>query len=168
MMQAWTPHSNFWSRPFGSIPALPRPGRCWRAFMHGSFPVATQRSRVARRNAIDLRFQTREYGSALRLIDDGLNLQPDDLDLIACKVLVYQWLGQLDQADAVISGLHPRTAEDLPVFAITNQARFRRAYAGAISQLQALQPDRGSGSADWAFSTFNICLGDRRRLTAND
>jgi len=124
-------------------------------------------SRVARRNAIDLRFQTREYGSALRLIDDGLNLQPDDLDLIACKVLVYQWLGQLDQADAVISGLHPRTAEDLPVFAITNQARFRRAYAGAISQLQALQPDRGSGSADWAFSTFNICLGDLRRLSGN-
>src|SRR5207248_84745 len=66
-------------------------------------------SRVARRNAIDLRFQTREYGSALRLIDDGLNLQPDALDLLACKVLVYQWLGQLDQADAVISGLHPRS-----------------------------------------------------------
>ena len=87
--------------------------------------------------------------------------------MIACKVLVYEWLGQLDQADAVISGLHPRTAEFLPVFAITNQARFRRAYAGAISQLQALQPDRGSGSADWAFSSFNICLGDLRRLSGD-
>jgi len=124
-------------------------------------------ARMARQNAIDLRFQTREYRSALRLIDDGLNLRPDDLNLIACKVLVYEWLGQLDQADAVISGLHPRTAEYLPVFAITNQARFRRVYAGAIRQLQAIQPDRGSGSADGMFSTFNLFLGDLRRLSGD-
>ena len=87
--------------------------------------------------------------------------------MIACKALAYEWLGELDQADAVISGLHPRTAEFLPIFAITNQARFCRAYAGAISQLQALQPDRGSGSADWTFSSVNILLGDLRRLSGD-
>src|SRR5229473_8004748 len=58
---------------------------------------------------------------------------------------------------------------DLPaIIAITDQARFRRNYAGAISQLQGLlQLEQASESAGFTSSFLILNLADLRRLSGD-
>ena len=112
---------------------------------------------------------TRDYDGALRFIDEALNIAPDTADFIAGKAVVYQQLGELDHAETVLNGLHPRAADALPIIAITGQARLRRSYAGAINQLEGLlQPIQGSGARGFLFSFLNINLGELRRLSGDE
>ncbi len=125
-------------------------------------------SAAARSTAAEVRVLTRDFEGALRSIDEALNIAPDSADFIASKALVYQLLGQLDQAEAVLNGLHLRAADVLPIIAITNQARFRRSYAGAIGQLDGLlQLVQTSGARDFAFSSLSSKVGDLRRLSGD-
>jgi tetratricopeptide (TPR) repeat protein len=56
----------------------------------------------------------------------------------------------------------------LAIIAITDQARFRRNYAGAISELQwLLQLDQASESPGFTSSFLNLNLGDLRRLSGD-
>jgi TolB-like protein/thioredoxin-like negative regulator of GroEL len=122
----------------------------------------------ARLNASEVRVLTRDYEGALRLTNQALNIAPDSAEVIAGKALVYQQMGELDQAETVLKGLHPRAADALPVIAITTQARFRRSYAEAISQLEGLlQLVQASGARGFAFSFLNSNLGDLRRLSGD-
>jgi len=121
-----------------------------------------------RQNAADVRGYTRDFPAALRVIDEALNIWPDNPDFIARKAFVCQGLGELDQADAVLNGLHPRPADITAIGAITNQARLRRSYAGAISQLDGLlQLNQASGSVGFTSRFLNLNLGDLRRLSGD-
>jgi TolB-like protein/class 3 adenylate cyclase/Tfp pilus assembly protein PilF len=125
-------------------------------------------SPAVRQDAVQVRFFTRDFPAALRAIDDALNIWPDDVGLIANKALVYLQLGELDQAVALLNGLHPRPTDLPAIIAITDQARFRRNYAGAISQLQGLlQLEQASESAGFTSSFLNLNLGDLRRLSGD-
>jgi TolB-like protein/class 3 adenylate cyclase/Tfp pilus assembly protein PilF len=125
-------------------------------------------SPVVRQDAIQVRVYTRDFPAALRAIDDALNIWPDDVGLIANKAIVYLQLGELDQAVALLNGLHPRPADLPAIIAITDQARFRRNYAGAISELQwLLQLDQASESAGFTSSFLNFNLADLRRLSGD-
>jgi tetratricopeptide (TPR) repeat protein len=74
----------------------------------------------------------------------------------------------LDQAVALLNGLHPRPADLPAIIAITDQARFRRNYAGAIIQLQGLlQLEQASESAGFTSSVLNRNLADLRRLSGD-
>jgi TolB-like protein/tetratricopeptide (TPR) repeat protein/class 3 adenylate cyclase len=125
-------------------------------------------SPAVRQDAVQVRVFTRDFPAALRAIDDALNIWPDDVGLIANKAFVYLQHGELEQAVALLNGLHPRP-EDLPaIIAITDQARFRRNYAGAISQLQGLlQREQASESAGFTSSFLNLNLADLRRLSGD-
>lgn len=119
--------------------------------------------------ASDVRASTRDFDGALRFINEALNIAPDTADFIASKALLYQQLGELDQAEAVLNGLRPRAADVLPIIAITNQARFRRSYAGAISQLEGLlQLHQATGSRGFTFSFLHENIGDMRRLSGDE
>jgi TolB-like protein len=125
-------------------------------------------SPAVRQDAVQVRVFTRDFPAALRAIDDALNIWPDDVGLIANKALVYLQLGELDQAVALLNGLDPRPADLPAIIAITDQARFRRNYAGAISQLQGLlQLDQASESAGFTSSFLNLNLADLRRLSGD-
>ena len=125
-------------------------------------------SPAVRQDAVQVRVFTRDFPAALRAIDDALNIWPDDVGLIANKALVYLQLGELDQAVALLNGLHPRPADLPAIIAITDQARFRRNYAGAISQLQGLlQLEQASESAGFTSSFLNLNLADLRRLSGD-
>ena len=125
-------------------------------------------SPALRQDAVQVRVFTRDFPAALRAIDDALNIWPDDVGLIANKALVYLQLGELDQAVALLNGLHPRPADLPAIIAITDQARFRRNYAGAISQLQGLlQLEQASESAGFTSSFLNLNLADLRRLSGD-
>ena len=125
-------------------------------------------SPAVRQDAVQVRVFTRDFPAALRAIDDALNIWPDDVGLIANKALVYLQLGELDQAVALLNGLHPRPADLPAIIAITDQARFRRNYAGAISQLQGLlQLEQASESAGFTSSFLNLNLAELRRLSGD-
>ena len=125
-------------------------------------------SPAVRQDAVQVRVITRDFPAALRAIDDALNIWPDDVGLIANKAIVYLQLGELDQAVALLNGLHPRPADLPAIIAITDQARFRRNYAGAISELQwLLQIDQASESAGFTSSFLNLNLADLRRLSGD-
>jgi len=125
-------------------------------------------SPAVRQDAIQVRVFTRDFPAALRAIDDALNIWPDDVGFIANKALVYLQLGELDQAVALLNGLYPRPSDFPAIIAITDQARFRRNYVGAISELQwLLQLDQASESAGFTSSFLNLNLADLRRLSGD-
>jgi TolB-like protein/predicted Zn-dependent protease len=125
-------------------------------------------SPAVRQDAIQVRALTRDFPAALSAIDDALNIWPDDVGLIANKALVYLRLGELDQATALVNSLHPRPADLPAIIAITDHARFRRNYAGAISQLRRLlQLEQASESAGFTSSFLNLNLADLRRLSGD-
>ena len=125
-------------------------------------------SPAVRQDAVEVRIITRDFPAALRAIDDALKIWPDDSGFIANKALVYLRLGELDHADALLNGLRPRPTDLPAIIAITDQARFRRNYAGAISQLQGLlELDQASESAGFTSSFLNLNLADLRRLSGD-
>ncbi|MEO5718465.1 MAG: protein kinase [Chthoniobacterales bacterium] len=126
-------------------------------------------SERALQGAFDVRTMTRDFDGALRFINEVLNIAPDRADFIASKALLYQQVGELDQAEAVLRGLPPGPKDLASIAAITNQARFRRSYAGAISQLEGLlQLHQATGSRGFTFSNLHENLGDMRRLSGDE
>ena len=122
----------------------------------------------ARAGASEVRVLTRDYEGALRYADEALNIAPDTPDFIAAKGLIYQQTGKLDQAEAVLNGLHPKTPDILPIIAIASQARLQRSYAKAIGQLNGLlQAMQASGMRGFAFSFLQANLGDLLRLSGD-
>ncbi|MFN2542077.1 MAG: tetratricopeptide repeat protein [Chthoniobacterales bacterium] len=122
----------------------------------------------ARSSAAEVRVLTRDFQGALRSIDEALNIAPDNADFIASKALIYQQLGKLDEAEAVLNGLHPEATDILPIIAITSQARLRRSYAGAIGQLDGfLQPLQAGGERGFILNLINSNLGHLRRLAGD-
>jgi len=119
-------------------------------------------------NAVEVRFFLRDFPRALHDIEQALNIWPDDHNFMADKALLYQTQGQLDQAEAVLAGLHPRPADITSIIAIANQARFRRNYSGGIKQLEALlQLNQASAPNDYISCLLNIIVGDLRRLSGD-
>jgi TolB-like protein len=117
----------------------------------------------------EVRVMTRDYDGALRFINEALNIAPETADFIAGKALVYQQLGELDEAETVLNGLHPRAVDALPIIAITAQARLRRTYAEAINQLDGLlHVVQGSGARGFLFCFLNTNLGELRRLSGDE
>ena len=72
------------------------------------------RDRDLRHDAAWVRKATRDFAGALRCYDEALSIWPDDPQLIAGKASVYQSLGELDQADALLQKLHPTAKNALP------------------------------------------------------
>ncbi len=119
-------------------------------------------------NVAAVRFFTRDFPTTLHDIDEALNIWPDNVSFIALKAMTYEAEGRLDQAGAILAGLHPQSVEIYSVIAIVNQARFTRNYAAAIKQLDALLQMNGAGAPDdFSFCLLNLNLGDLRRLSGD-
>jgi len=124
------------------------------------------RDRDFRFQAAGVRETTRDFAAALRCYDDALSIWPENSYLFAGKASVYQSLGELDQADALLQKLHP-TAKDAFGFlnAIYNQAKLRRRYTDTIELLRSLLAQAGS----LPFSTrfYRLMLCDLERLSGD-
>jgi len=82
--------------------------------------------------------QARDLAGGLRVADRGLNVKPDDGNLIASKTLVYQKTGRLDEAAPLIEALRPDGSLPQVFFAIENQANLTRQFAAGAARLQAV------------------------------
>jgi len=121
-----------------------------------------------RLNAAQLRSFTRDYPTALRDIDDALNISPDDVNFISFKALNYQVQGELDQAEAALADMHVQPTDGTGILAIVNQARLRRNYTAGIKQLEALlQLNQASAPDDFNSCFLNLSVGDLRRLSGD-
>ena len=81
----------------------------------------------------------RQFPAALKLYDRGLDLVPNDLDIMAGKACVYQAQGDLGQAAKFLSDINPETPVLGPFTVKVIQLRLERNYAEAIRLLQARQ-----------------------------
>lgn len=107
---------------------------------------------------------TRNYTEALRLYDQALQIWPDDATLLARKAGVYQAMGDLDRADALLKGLPPNPDNVAALARIYDQAVLRRRYPDAITLLRtgveqvASVPQRNE---------YRLWLGDLERLSGD-
>jgi TolB-like protein/Tfp pilus assembly protein PilF len=125
------------------------------------------RDHFLRWNAVYARAHVRDFPAALRAIDQALAVWPDDTTLIASKAEIYQALGQLDQADALLSRLHPKEGDFSDVVeAICDQAMLRRDPAAAITLLRtSIKPPNSAPPLEQAH--YNLHLGELEGLSGN-
>ena len=91
-----------------------------------------------RKSAVSGRLAMREFATALRMLDDALQISPDDVGLLDLKAQVFQATGQLDQAQTIVDRLQPGP-DRTGLNAIVNQAKLRRKPAVALPYFQALR-----------------------------
>ena len=125
------------------------------------------RDRDLRHEAAWVREATRDFAGALRCYDEALNIWPEDPYLIAGKAEVYQSLGELDQADALLQKLHPTAKNAFGFIAgeIYDQAKLRRRYTGTIELLRSLLAQAGSLPVSTRF--YRLILCDLERLSGD-
>ncbi len=124
------------------------------------------RERWLRIQAADVRATTRDFAGALRYYDEALSIWPDEPYLIAGKASVYQSLGELDQADALLKNLHPTVKNDAGLDTICYQAKLRRSYANTIGLLRTLLAE-ASSSPVFTRVYYRLWLGDLERLSGD-
>jgi TolB-like protein/Flp pilus assembly protein TadD len=90
-----------------------------------------------RGSAVSGRLAMRDFVTALRMLDDALQIWSDDVFLLDLKVQVLQGTGRLDQAQTIVDRLQPRP-DRVGLNAIVNQAKLRRTPAIALPYFQAL------------------------------
>jgi len=120
--------------------------------------------------AAQLSIATRDFSGALRQLDASLEYwpeAPDSLPFIAKKALIYQVLGRLEDAGALLGNLASLPDGEI-VEPIVFQASLRRQPDDAIRILQELlQRDQAEGSVGRASIDLNLYLGDLRRLAGD-
>jgi TolB-like protein/Tfp pilus assembly protein PilF len=129
------------------------------------------RNRDLRASAASVRETTRDFLGALQCYDQGLNIWPDDRELTALKASVFQCLGELDQADALLKKLHPSPKDLLVIATICQQAKLRRRYSGAIPLLQnwldSNSPNQGGSLPGFWVDPSWESLGNLERLSGD-
>jgi TolB-like protein/Tfp pilus assembly protein PilF len=105
----------------------------------------------------------RQYQMAFKFIDRALDIAPDDNPALALKTEIYQALGQLDQADAVLARMQREANDELAIEALAFQCLLRHDYPSGVALMQSslakLDPALRFYHAEWlAF------LGDFQRL----
>jgi TolB-like protein/class 3 adenylate cyclase/thioredoxin-like negative regulator of GroEL len=122
------------------------------------------RDRILRLRAAHIRGATRDFKGAQQCFDEGLKIWPDSQNFVEGKALVYQNLGKLDEADALLKNVHP--TKENPADTICHQAILRRQPASAIPLWQNWL-DQSEESAPAVRSWSLELLGDLQRLSGN-
>jgi TolB-like protein/class 3 adenylate cyclase/predicted Zn-dependent protease len=122
------------------------------------------RDRIMRWYAAWIRAAMRDFPAALRSYDEALTIWPDNQNLIDGKATVYQALGKLDEADALLEKLRP-TTESFPD-TICGQAILRRRYTAAMDLLRNWLEQSASVPALWRTYYLGL-LGNLQRLSGN-
>ena len=82
--------------------------------------------------------QARDHDGVLKLVEAGLNIRPDDGNLLATKATQLQSLGRLDEAGRVLAAMKLDGSVSQAVYATAAQARLTRDYLPTAARLQAM------------------------------
>jgi TolB-like protein len=127
--------------------------------------VLNPRDLATRRWALSNRFDARDFITARRMIDDALQVWPDEPNLLGYKAQTYQASGQLDEAQALVDRIKPRLRDYDAISTLWYQAKLRRDPAPAIKILEPLAHPTDSGF-DWMFNAAQ--LGDLQALAGDN
>ena len=103
----------------------------------------------------------RNFPEALRRYDQALKIWPDDATLLARKAGVYQAMGDLDRADALLKEIRPSPDNSAVVARRYDQALLRRHYPEAIALLRTAVEQVASVPQR---NEYRVWLGDLERL----
>jgi TolB-like protein/cytochrome c-type biogenesis protein CcmH/NrfG len=103
--------------------------------------------------AAQIPMNSRDFATADRIIEEGLEVDPNDQRLLAAKAEILQALGQLDQAQLIVSRLNPQPADFEVNAAIWYQAKLRRNSSSALELFQRLSQPTERGH-DWLVNRF--------------
>ena len=78
---------------------------------------------------------TRDFASAMRVVDDAMNRWPDSVQVIGAKIYLLLRLGRLEEAETLLKPLKSRLEVSGQVYGL---AMLQRKYAEAIPTAQAL------------------------------
>jgi TolB-like protein/Tfp pilus assembly protein PilF len=102
----------------------------------------------------------RQYAMAFQLIDRALDIAPGDNSALAVKADIYQVVGQLDQADAVLTRMQVDASNETAVGSIVHQRLLRHDYRSGVafmeSSLAKLDPALRLEHAEWLFLLANF------------
>ena len=93
---------------------------------------------LVRKFAAYTRCDVRDWPGAQRIVDEALQIWPDDVNLLAIKAQIFQAKGQLDQAQLIVDKLTPDRLDYDAVGAVWYQAKLRRKPAAALKLLEPL------------------------------
>jgi tetratricopeptide (TPR) repeat protein len=111
--------------------------------------------------AAQIPMNLRDFAKADRMIDEGLEIEPNDQRLLAAKVEILQALGQLDQAQSIVRKLNPQPGDFEVTAAVWYQAKLRRDSNSALELFQRLSQPTERGY-DWLVNRFYY--GDLQNL----
>jgi tetratricopeptide (TPR) repeat protein len=126
------------------------------------------RERTLRFQAAFVRETVRDFSGALRYYDEALDIWPDNPYLVAGKAGIYQSLGDLDGADALLKNIHPTTKNwaNAGPNQIWYQAKLRRSYSDAIRFLTNFL-EQGPSSSGLLRASYRRMLGDLQQLSGD-
>jgi TolB-like protein len=114
--------------------------------------------------AAQIPMNLRDFAKAERMIEEGLEVEPNDERLLAAKVEILQALGQLDQAQSIVSKLSPQPGDFEVTASVWYQAKLRRDPKSALELFERLSQPTERGY-DWL---FNRCYyGDLQDLAGD-
>ena len=122
------------------------------------------RDRIMWADAAWIPLATRDFSGALDAYDEALKNLPGDTDFTAAKASVYQKLGDLDRADALLKGLHPTAEDNWAISVMCDQATLRRRSSEAVNLLLRWLAQAGSSPAT---RRYRHELGDLQRLSGD-
>lgn len=79
----------------------------------------------------------RQYQMAFKFIDRALDIAPGDNSALAIKADIFQALGQLDQADAVLARMHTDANDETAIEVMVHQFLLRHDYASGVALMQS-------------------------------
>ena len=85
----------------------------------------------------------RRFGDALKTSDRLLKISPTDPDATAYRAAIFHAQGKLDEAQQLLSGLHPDFANDSVTVILIQHWLFNRDYSKLIETLQPALTDLG-------------------------
>jgi serine/threonine-protein kinase len=79
----------------------------------------------------------RQYQLAFKFIDRALDVAPGDNSTLALKAGIYQALGQLDQAEAVLTRIQKDANDETAIDALVLQLQLRHDYVSGVALMQS-------------------------------
>jgi TolB-like protein/predicted Zn-dependent protease len=108
----------------------------------------------------------RQFPGALKLLDRILDIAPADSAAIARKVGVYQAMGELDQADAVLDKIGLDASNVNLIGAMAGQSAYRRRYPAATELLQSYLA-RKDAAQGFDRASALLVLGELQRFSGD-
>ncbi len=91
-----------------------------------------------RRNAAQLFAVTNDFAAAKRVLDDGLNMFPDNADLLSEKARVHQAFGEVAQADPLVKAAAQAGPGGPSIATVFIQARMSRQFDMGIGRFEEM------------------------------